>query len=83
MVYLSHPLVLHLCDDGVGVSHHGDEEVDEEEGHDGHEQEEQQLQGMQICRELFMQVALKAQLAYLSTFSNKIVFIYQKNKFVF
>ena len=42
--YLSEPLVLHLADDVVGVSHHGDQHVDEQEGHQDHVHQEDKLQ---------------------------------------
>ena len=41
--YLSHPLVLDLCDLGVRVTHHGDQEVDQQDEDDRQEEEAEQL----------------------------------------
>ena len=37
--YLSHPLVFDLCDLGVRVTHHGDQEVDQQDEDDRQEEE--------------------------------------------
>ena len=41
--HLTHPLVLDLCDLGVGVAHHGDQQVQQQDDHDGNEDEEVDL----------------------------------------
>jgi hypothetical protein len=40
---LSHPLVLDLGDLGVGVAHHGDQQVDQQDEHDRQEEEAENL----------------------------------------
>ena len=41
--HLTHPLVLDLCDLGVGVAHHGDQQVQQQDHHDRDEDEEVDL----------------------------------------
>ena len=41
--HLPEPLVLHLGHDLVGVAHHGDEHVDEQQRHQHHVDEEDEL----------------------------------------
>lgn len=43
VAYLPHPLVLYLRNPGVGVAHHGDEQIEQEDVGDEEEQEEIEL----------------------------------------
>ena len=52
--YLSHPLVLDLCDLGVRITHHGDQEVDQQDEDDRQEEEAEQLKNERGLRLLLL-----------------------------